>query len=293
MVIINKGDNFMKKVKLTKILLLSLILVVSVSDIGCGRKDKQKVISNNVSIGSKQEEDEIQRDIELGNNYLLQGKYDNAKQSYEKAIYLNIGNKQTYLTIKDKYLEKGRIDDAYYIIKLAMQNNVDTANMSTILYQISGRFEIVNIQASIAQNQKYTLPEEATIKINGVDTKAAIKWNNPSIDTSKVGNLTCEGNCEQYGRKVKLILNIELSQQEAQKILINKLKPGENIRFDYIKDFQDGENYYAFQKVFILGDGTEDGGDIGSIFFVEKNTGDIYVYDLINSKTAPYKKKKY
>ena len=151
-------------------LLLSLLILVSTTSIACERKDKQKVISNNVSIEAKQDENLIQKNIELGNKYLKEAKYDEAKQSYEKAISLDKGNKQTYLTIKDKYVEKGRLDDAYYIIKSAIKNNVDIANMNKILAQISGKLEITNIQEYLQQNNKYALPDDVTMKINGVDT---------------------------------------------------------------------------------------------------------------------------
>lgn len=190
-----------------KLLLLSLLLWVSTTSISCAKSDKQTVISKNVSMEANQDENLIQKDIETGNNYLQQGKYGDAKQSYEKAITLDKGIKQTYLTIKDKYLEKGRLDDAYYIIKSAIKNDVDIANMNTILAQISGRFEITNISEHLKQNNKYKLPDDVIMKINGIDTKILVNWNNSSeINTSKVGEFIYEGNSEQYGRKVKLEL---------------------------------------------------------------------------------------
>lgn len=272
----------MKKKSIT--LMIIFMLLLSSTALACDRKDKQTVVSDNVSIEAKQGENEIQRDVELGDKNLQQDKYDDAKQYYEKAISLDKGNKNTYLTIKDKYLEKGRLDDAYYIIKLAIQNNVDTENMNKILEQIRGKFEIVNIKDHIKTNDKYTLPSEVTVKINNVDTKVPVKWNSSSeVDTSKAGKFTYEGNCVQYERKVELVLDIQLkvnSPQEAQKI-IDKLKLSDNVKFNYMKDGVDaGENYYEFQKVFVLGDGTEDGGDIAKLHFVEKSTGDIYVYDM-------------
>lgn len=278
----------MKKKFISKGIILMLLL--SSVALACDRKDKQTVLADNVSVEAKQDENEIQRDILLGDKYLQQDKYEDAKQYYEKAISLDKGNKKTYLTIKDKYLEKGRLDDAYYIIKLAVQNNVDTENMNKVLEQIRGKFEIVNIKDHIRTNDKYTLPSEVTVKINNVDTKVPVKWNsNPAVDTSKAGKFSYEGNCVQYERKVKVALDIQLkvnSPEEAQKI-INKLKTSDNMRFDYLKDttgIDVGENYYVFQWVFILGDGTEDGGDIGHIRFVEKTTGDIYKYDMSKYK---------
>jgi tetratricopeptide (TPR) repeat protein len=212
-----KGEDFMKKNYTTRLILIALLILVSITAIACEGKDKQKVISNDVSMDAKKDENLIQKNIELGNNYIKEDKYDEAKQSYEKAISLDRGNKQTYLTIKDKYLEKGRLDDAYYIVKSAIKSNVDTANMNTILAQISEKFEMANIQERLQQGNKYTLPDAVTMKINGVDTKVFVKWNNSSaIDTSKAGNFTYEGKSEQYGRKVKLRLYVTVNVVNEQ-----------------------------------------------------------------------------
>ena len=213
----------MKKIFITKLPLLTLLILVSTISISCERKDTQKVISNNVSIEAKQVKSQIQKNVELGNNFLNEAKYDEAKQSYEKAISLEKGNKLTYLAIKDKYVEKERLDDAYYIIKSAIKNNVDISNMNKILAQISGNFKVTNVQGYVNQNNKYALPDGVTIKINGVDTKTLVKWSNSSaIDTSKAGNFTYEGNSEEYGRKVNLVLSVVVA-------VVNEQKPSETI----------------------------------------------------------------
>ena len=247
----------MKKNLLKRLLLISLLVLVSITSIACGRKDKQKIISNNVSIETEEYENLIKKNIEVGNNYLKNAKYDLAKLSYEKAISLDIGNKQTYLTIKDKYLEKGRLDDAYYIIKLAVKNNADTANMNKILAEISGKLDTTNIKKYLQQNNKYTLPNEVTMKIDGVDKKIFVKWNNSSaIDTSKAGDFTYEGNSEQYGRKVKLVLyvtspiinNKNYSELEAYKaVLQNKVKflSTDNKKKVYLNEFLTNKEIYG------------------------------------------------
>lgn len=235
--------------KIKEILLISLLMLVSTTSIACDRKDTQKVISSNVSVEANQDENLIQKNIVLGNKYLQEAKYDDAKQSYEKAISLDKGNKQTYLTIKDKYLQKRRLDDAYYIIKSAIKNNVDTANMNKILVQISGKFEITNIQENLQQNNKYTLPEGVIMKINSVDTKIFVKWNKSSeIDTSKVGNFTYEGKSEQYGRKVKLVAYVKI----PVKVPVASKQISGTVKKVYEKN---GKKYLTVHEVdFYLGD---------------------------------------
>ena len=58
--------------------------------------------------------------------------YDKAKKWYEKAISMSKANVDTYKKIKDKYLEKGRSDDAYRIVRLAIDNKVDVNNMKKL-----------------------------------------------------------------------------------------------------------------------------------------------------------------
>ncbi|MHC1681745.1 MAG: Ig-like domain-containing protein [Clostridiaceae bacterium] len=193
------------------------ILVLSLTLGGCVVKDKQTIIQNDVKEEVKTEEVEIDNNIQTGNSYLDEGKFEDAKKSYEKAISLEPSNKDTYLKIKDKYIEKGRLDDAYYIIKLAIDNNGESDQLKGVLEEIKNKFEVIIIEKTLYQNNTYYLPSDITFKLNSSEEiKASIKWNQWNLDTSKAGTYTFEGVIDQYGRKVKFTLNVLANVQEKK-----------------------------------------------------------------------------
>ncbi|HDK7173437.1 TPA: hypothetical protein PTV74_004027, partial [Clostridium botulinum] len=126
---------------------LLLILIVMLSASGCGKKQKTSVLTNDVKQQEAMKENEIKKFIKDGTNFLNAGKYDDAKSSFEKAISMDKSNKSSYIEIKNKYMEKKRIDDAYYFIKLAVSNNVDTENMKKLLNDIKSKFEVTKLDA--------------------------------------------------------------------------------------------------------------------------------------------------
>jgi tetratricopeptide (TPR) repeat protein len=233
----------MKKKIIKSFFLVSIVLGLNIAFTACSNKDKEIVLSQDVSKDVKEKEVEIQRNIELGNKNLNEGKFEEARKNYENAISLDSSNGDTYLKIKDKYLEKNRLDDAYYIIKLAINNKVDTENMKTVLENIKGKFGVSNIEMSAAQNESFVLPKEVTIKVNDVDTKATVKWNKSEADTSKLGTFEYDGVAEQYGKPVKLTLTV--------KAIVKAKKIG------FVKQVYDsnGKRYIKFDEVeFYSGD---------------------------------------
>lgn len=211
-----KGDNFMRGYYLKKIIVLTLALLLCISVFtACNAKEKQIVLTNNMSQQAKAEENEISEKIKEGNKYLSEGKYEEARTIYENAISIDKGNKNTYLKIKDSYIEAGRLDDAFYIIKLAIENKVDTDNMKVQLEAIKEKFQVVNLTGSVNQNEYFKLPETATVKINNVDTEVNINWNISSIDTAKPGTYTFEGTAQEYERPIKFVLTVNNQSSKA------------------------------------------------------------------------------
>jgi tetratricopeptide (TPR) repeat protein len=221
--------------------LIGILLGSNIGFTACDNKDKEIVLSQDVSKEVKEKDIEIQRNIELGSKYLNEDKYEEAKKNYENAISLDTSNGDTYIKIKDKYVEKGRLDDAFYIIKLAIDNKVDTENMKVVLENIKGKFQVTNIEMSIVQDESFMLPKEATIKVNDVDAKATVKWTNSEVDTSKLGTFVYEGVAEQYGKGVKLTLIIK----PIIKPIVKAKKIG------YINEVYDsnGKRYIKFDEV--------------------------------------------
>jgi len=198
----------MQKNTIKKLLSLFLLLAAALFLIACEPEEKEVAIAPDVRVQAKAEENKVKQSMELGNKYLNEGDYEKAIKAYEESISTEINNKYTYLKIKDKYIEKNRFDDAYYIIKLAIENNVDIDNMKNILEGIKENFEEINLEDSVKQNNGYELPKETIVNINGKDIKGIIKWDNSNVDTSTTGIFNYKGAVEQYGRAVNLRLNI-------------------------------------------------------------------------------------
>ncbi|MBL4938047.1 Ig-like domain-containing protein [Clostridium sp. YIM B02515] len=209
-----RGSYFKKII----VLVLSLLLCISTFT-ACSTKDKQIVLSNNMSQQAKAEENEISEKIKEGDKYLSDGKYQEARTIYENAISIDKGNKKIYLEIKDSYIKAGRLDDAFYVIKLAIENKVDTDNMKEQLEAIKKKFQVVNLKGSVNQDEYFKLPETATVKINNVDTVANINWNISSIDTGKIGTYIFEGNAQEYERPINFVLTVKkMTNSQSSKI---------------------------------------------------------------------------
>lgn len=126
----------MKIFKIRGYALLSIVIMIFICITGCSNKNKEIVIYNNAKTLEDQEESQIKKNLELGDRLLEQGKDDEAKKAYEKAIKLNKKDKDTYIAIKDKYLSKGETEEAYHIIEEAIVNGVDKNYMNGLLAEI-------------------------------------------------------------------------------------------------------------------------------------------------------------
>ena len=205
---------------LKRILALFVGIIISINCIACTGADKENILLKDVKSQSKVEQQEINTSIENGNKYLEEKNYDKAKKWYEKAISISKSNVDTYKKIEDKYLEKGRSDDAYRIIRLAIDNGVDVENMKKELKSIEDTFDVIVMNKVIYAGENYKLPNEVSLDVNGSKVTGKIKWNNDKVKNSVVGIFTYGGNIAQYGRKV--ILNLEIKDKNNNVIVENK-----------------------------------------------------------------------
>ena len=195
-----------------KIFVIMISIVMSMNFLGCKTKDKENILLKDVKSQSKVEEQEIRTAIDNGNKYLEEGNYDKAKKWYEKAISISKSNADTYIKIKNKYLEKDRKDDAYRIVRLAIDNNVDVENMKKELKRIKDTFDTIVINESIYVGEKYKLPSESLLNINGNRVNGEISWDNSKVTTNKAGKFVYKGEIPSYGRKV--IVNLEVKDKK-------------------------------------------------------------------------------
>lgn len=189
-----------------KNLITILILIALTILTGCTPKDSESVIFKDVKFESQKEEKEIKEIIELATSYLNSGRYNEAKEEFENAISKNTLNAEIYKKIEKIYMDKGRYDDAYYIINMAISNNVDVDNMKMILDDIKSKFEVITLNNSVYINEGFTLPQTVSFEVNGETIEKEVTWNNKDVYTSAVGTYSYEGYVEPYGRTVNQVL---------------------------------------------------------------------------------------
>ncbi|GAA0738415.1 Ig-like domain-containing protein [Clostridium oceanicum] len=194
---------------------LLLILIVMLSVSGCGKKQKRTVLTNDVKKQEDMKENKVKKIIKDGIKFLNAGKYDDAKSSFEKAVSMDKANKASYIEIKNKYMEKNRVDDAYYFIKLAISNKVDIKNMKDLLNTIKSKFEVTKVYAKVYQDNEYNLPSKIKAKINNKDKEVAVSWDNNNVDTSSLGTKKYIGRIEQYDRTAELNLTVIKKSEKA------------------------------------------------------------------------------
>lgn len=194
--------------KYIKLLSFALLLSLSSALISCTNTDSKVVISEDVKEDIKVEENEITKALRIANDYFKNNNFEEAKINYEKAISLDQSNKDTYLKIKDDYLSLNKLDDAYSIIKLAIDNNVDIDNMNSVLKDIASKFEVTYIYSSIYQEDYFSLPTEALVQINDNQISLPITWETATVNTSTPGEFTYTGVNDSFGKTVKLILTV-------------------------------------------------------------------------------------
>ncbi|WP_291650798.1 Ig-like domain-containing protein [Clostridium sp.] len=212
----------MNKKLFSKIIIISIITVSS-TFVSCQNTSKKITISEDTKNEISSEENEINEAIKTGEKYLTENNFNEAKEYFNKALSLDKSNKDIYLKIKDIYLSFNRFDDAYFIIKTALTNNIDIENMKLILKDISSKFESINMNLSIYQDTSYTLPNEVKAVISGESISLPVTWDNQVVDSSTAGTFIYEGFNEDYGRKVNMEITVMENVYDKQIGSINNI----------------------------------------------------------------------
>lgn len=204
-------------------LLISTVILIPLLFISCNNSSKKITISDDTQNEVALEESEVLTAITNGEKLIDEGKFEEAKEEFIKAINLDKTNKEMYLRIKDKYLSVDKTDEAYYFIKTAVTNNVDVENMKSVLKDISDKFEKINIQTSVYQNSNYSLPQQVTTMISGEQVSIPVSWENQTVDTANIGTFTFQGYNEEYGRSITVELTVLENVYDKQIGSINKI----------------------------------------------------------------------
>jgi tetratricopeptide (TPR) repeat protein len=194
--------------KLIKFELIFIILILTTSFFACTNTSKKVTVSDNTEEDILVEENQVAELINTGKKLLSDEKYDEAMTYYSKAIELDKSNKDVYLKIKDIYLESNRPDDAYFITKTAISNNIDAENMKKIANDISSQFQVILINDKVEQDSEYYFPQNINTTINGKSISLPIKWDYIQANTGIPGAFEFYGFNEEYGRKVQINLTV-------------------------------------------------------------------------------------
>ena len=191
---------------LIKYKLVLIIIILTVSFLSCVDTTKKVTVANNTEDEILVEDNISKELISNGKKLKKKKKYDEAMVNYNKAIELDKANKNLYLEIKDSFLEANRFDDAYFIAKEAISNNIDVDNMTQIAKNISEKLEVIKINDKVEQDSEYYFPKNVNATINGKSISLPIKWDYSMADTSNPGTFEYYGYNEEYGRKVQVTL---------------------------------------------------------------------------------------
>jgi tetratricopeptide (TPR) repeat protein len=237
----------MKRNHLFKVLLLFIFCFsITVPLSGCRtQQDKEIVVAKNVKEELNSVKREILELIQEGNILLQAEKFPEAKASYEKAISKDKTNENTYLEIKNNYVKAKRFDDAYYIIKLAIDNNVSTDSMSKILEEIKTNFSVIKLEDTTTTGNSYELPTNLTVPVTTIPNPVTIRWVQKKVDTSNSGNFTFDGYIDEYGRRVQLTLTVKDIPKVTKKVTIPVKETVKSNSIGFINDiYEENKNTY-------------------------------------------------
>lgn len=276
------------------LILMGLTIAAMISFSACEEKQKTIVIASDMRQETIVQEEEVKKVIKDGVSFLNEGKYEDAKNTFEKAISMDKANKGTYIEIKNQYMEKERLDDAYYIIKTAINNNVDIENMKGILNDIKSKFQVVKLDKSLNINTEFNLPSKIKAKINGELKEVDVVWTNNSVDTSSVRQVKYTGKIELYDRDVELNLNVLKYIKKENKIgYITKVYDqdgGEYIAVDEVEFYSNNYLEDRTAEIEASKDGynldVEEGGRWDD-YYIRNKSKDIKVYE-ISSEASIY-----
>lgn len=209
--------------KFIKLAIIPIFLILTTSLFSCTDMTKKVTVSNDTQSEILVEENEADEAISNAKKLLDDDKYDEAKAYFNKAISLDKSNKDLYLKIKDIYMESNKFDDAYFIIKTALANGVDSENMKAIAKEISSKFDVIKLTNSVYQDSEFNLPQSVTTDINEEQISLPLTWNVSKVDTTNAGTFSYYGINEEYGRQVEMNLTILENIYDKQIGCINNI----------------------------------------------------------------------
>lgn len=182
--------------------------------------------------------------INMGNNYIAEGKYEEAIPAFEQAVGIDEKNIDSKLKLSDLYIKDGRDDKAETLLKETLPQDDTNQN---IYIQLAGIYErgknyeellklfndglsicsekdklqeefdsfvseinIPDIEASVELGEAYSLPDKAQVEIGEDSLLLSVDWKGQMADTSKAGAQKLEGTIQNINKPISVNLNVEI-----------------------------------------------------------------------------------
>lgn len=185
--------------------------------------------------------EEIKENINLGNKYFQDGKYEEAILAFQKVIQIEPKNIEVRVELAKVYIKTGKADEAEKILKESISTNprkvepylelaklyisenspanainiltdgyksTNDENIKSMLEDLKSKIFISDINKTITLGESYSLPNKVTVMINNVSAQYPVKWDTTVVDTNKVGTSTFNGTLENTDKVVKVTLNV-------------------------------------------------------------------------------------
>ena len=200
-----------KKVKKYGIILI--ILSLSIFLYSCTDSTKKVTLSENTGEDILVEEDEVAESMNTAKKLLSDNQFTEANDLYNKALSLDNTNKDLYIEIKDNLINSNRYEDAYNVVKKAIDNNIDVDNMNKIAKDIASNFQTIQVNYSAYEGSSFTLPSTITTTLDNKEVTLKVAWDNSSVNTKKIGEYSYKGFSEEHFRNIEAKVNI-LNREE-------------------------------------------------------------------------------
>lgn len=215
--------------------------------------------------------------INIGNKYSAEGKYEDAIPAFGKAISIDEKNIDSRLTLSDLYIKTDQDDKAESLLEetlLLDKTNQDAYILLAGIYEKEKNYEELikmfneglslckekdklqaefdkllakintsDIEASVEQDEKYTLPELAQVQIGEDKFELPIDWKGKNADTSSPGTQKLEGTIQYINKPVAINLSVGLKPAAVTEK--NITDEGEFYRIDYKVPVVSLEGKYA------------------------------------------------
>jgi len=149
----------------------------------------------------------IKARIGLAKVYTLQGKLNDAEKVLRECIDIKENNPESYMELAKLYMSEKRLGDALKILNEGYRITKD-AGINSMIKDIKAKIRVENISTTSIKGRPYSLPDKVTVLVDGVKFEVSVSWATTVVDTNQVGMNTFNGKIEYADIPIQLSLKI-------------------------------------------------------------------------------------